>query len=242
MKRNDYLCHHGVKGQQWGVMHGPPYPIDRDNPVRIKSGSKIHSVSTYKKINLDKRGIYGFDPNDDVDSKIYWGAFSKYLRKYRGKKVYEHKYETTEDLLLPSHKEKVNAFKELYSDKDFKKELDWFTENYYLHERASNIIGERYLKSAKLDQKYSQFMMLFNENPNMKKYSDEFVNKLKDKGYNAIIDDNNAITYNGARNPLYVFNAERSLKETSKSNRLKDRDIESNATEVRKNNNGNLIL
>ncbi len=23
------LFHHGVKGQKWGVRHGPPYPIDR---------------------------------------------------------------------------------------------------------------------------------------------------------------------------------------------------------------------
>lgn len=23
------LCHHGVKGQEWGVQNGPPYPLDR---------------------------------------------------------------------------------------------------------------------------------------------------------------------------------------------------------------------
>lgn len=24
-----FLYHHGVKGQQWGVLNGPPYPIDK---------------------------------------------------------------------------------------------------------------------------------------------------------------------------------------------------------------------
>ena len=28
-----YLMHHGVKGQQWGNKHGPPYPLD-DNPSK----------------------------------------------------------------------------------------------------------------------------------------------------------------------------------------------------------------
>ena len=24
-----FLCHHGVKGQKWGVRHGPPYPLEK---------------------------------------------------------------------------------------------------------------------------------------------------------------------------------------------------------------------
>lgn len=26
-----YLCHHGRKGQEWGVTNGPPYPLDMTN-------------------------------------------------------------------------------------------------------------------------------------------------------------------------------------------------------------------
>ena len=28
---NDFLMHHGRKGQQWGVTNGPPYPLDTNN-------------------------------------------------------------------------------------------------------------------------------------------------------------------------------------------------------------------
>lgn len=28
MRHLNYLCHHGVEGQKWGVRHGPPYPLD----------------------------------------------------------------------------------------------------------------------------------------------------------------------------------------------------------------------
>lgn len=29
--KHDYLEHHGVKGQKWGVQNGPPYPLDPDD-------------------------------------------------------------------------------------------------------------------------------------------------------------------------------------------------------------------
>ena len=25
------LYHHGIKGQEWGVRNGPPYPLDKDD-------------------------------------------------------------------------------------------------------------------------------------------------------------------------------------------------------------------
>lgn len=32
------LCHHGVKGQKWGVKNGPPYPLKRNNKPNESSG------------------------------------------------------------------------------------------------------------------------------------------------------------------------------------------------------------
>lgn len=37
--RSDELVHHGVKGQQWGVRNGPPYPLDSS----ISTGHKLKS-------------------------------------------------------------------------------------------------------------------------------------------------------------------------------------------------------
>lgn len=32
----DYLSHHGIKNQRWGVRHGPPYPLDDRESRRIQ--------------------------------------------------------------------------------------------------------------------------------------------------------------------------------------------------------------
>ena len=40
---NNKLSHHGVKGQEWGVRNGPPYPIE---DKVLKKGTRINSVSS----------------------------------------------------------------------------------------------------------------------------------------------------------------------------------------------------
>lgn len=50
----NYLLHHGRKGQEWGVKHGPPYPLNkegnaafnRDIGKRVKAGSR-YLVGSY---------------------------------------------------------------------------------------------------------------------------------------------------------------------------------------------------
>ena len=46
-----YLTHHGIKGQQWGVRRGPPYPL---------KSSKTQNVGYVSK---------GADPNDPERNK-----------------------------------------------------------------------------------------------------------------------------------------------------------------------------
>lgn len=40
-KVNDYLEHHGIQGQKWGIKHGPPYPLDRKTSKAIKKSGKV---------------------------------------------------------------------------------------------------------------------------------------------------------------------------------------------------------
>lgn len=48
----DYLQHHGVKGQQWGVNNCPPYPMQSGHGVKINKGVGIE-MNVYKVVRND---------------------------------------------------------------------------------------------------------------------------------------------------------------------------------------------
>ena len=56
----DWLAHHGIDGQKWGVKHGPPYPLDSS----VSTGSKLKGSG--KKIT-SKNVMY--DPNQITDKE-----------------------------------------------------------------------------------------------------------------------------------------------------------------------------
>lgn len=37
---DEYLMHHGIKNQKWGVRRGPPYPLESGSKTKVKKGSK----------------------------------------------------------------------------------------------------------------------------------------------------------------------------------------------------------
>ena len=59
---NEYLKHHGIKGQKWGTKHGPPYPLDDNVSDRIKKMKSVgqkkvdpHDTSTMAKYKTTNR-------------------------------------------------------------------------------------------------------------------------------------------------------------------------------------------
>lgn len=63
--KNDYrlyLCHHGIKGQKWGVKNGPPYPIG-SSPRKV-------FISGTSKIKLKDSGYYRKSLPKEITSKI----------------------------------------------------------------------------------------------------------------------------------------------------------------------------
>ncbi len=57
----DFIEHHGIKGQKWRVMNGPPYPLSRD----ISTGSRLKTTSSGKKPG----GISGYLQTRKVKKK-----------------------------------------------------------------------------------------------------------------------------------------------------------------------------
>jgi len=61
----DYLMHHGIKGQKWGVENGPPYPLDKKEVINdvnsaikqtskeVKTiGNRIYDKDVYKRLKI----------------------------------------------------------------------------------------------------------------------------------------------------------------------------------------------
>lgn len=53
MPLEEELEHHGIKGMQWGVKHGPPYPLDDDVAKRVRKKDTDESSKRKKKSKED---------------------------------------------------------------------------------------------------------------------------------------------------------------------------------------------
>lgn len=61
--KNSELCHHGIKGQKWGVVNGPPYPLGKDQMSkreRASSGKFKRSIKVGSE-NISNVRNYGWN-------------------------------------------------------------------------------------------------------------------------------------------------------------------------------------
>lgn len=60
--KSTYLCHHGIKGQKWGIRNGPPYPI--------KGNKKLNKNKTLTKEKEDDNVVLNAIKNGEVSKTI----------------------------------------------------------------------------------------------------------------------------------------------------------------------------
>jgi len=220
-----YLKHHGVKGQQWGVRNGPPYPIE-DKVMR--KGHKLSSVSgQYTNARAYQRSgkpMYTYNTNDEWDNAVYKGPFSTYLKRYKGAQlVTEHQYEVVKDLKMPTRQERIDEFKNLVNDKKYSKDAirtmqgiqtQLIEYNMGSSESMKKNIRSLDLTNMKSDSDYKTAYEIFNhamEAAHYYKSTSEYMKRMSKK-YDAMVDDNNQGIYNHAKDPVIIFKAHKVLK------------------------------
>lgn len=241
----NYLEHHGIKGQKWGVRNGPPYPIE---DKVLPKGTRLNSVSSrytdsevYRK---NGKPMYTYRNDERWDNKVYKGPFSKYLILYRGAKfIKEHAYETTEDLRMPTRKERFDAFKDMFNDKKTRKivksDLDTYQKMLVRQQVGNQKDREQYAKfnsnKIKTDEDMKVAYDIFNhamERAYANKSTVLYLEKMK-KNYDAMVDDNNQGVYNRAHDPIIVFRGDRYLKSLPEDSKyLTMKEIYTNTEEV----------
>ena len=233
----DYLQHHGIEGQKWGVRHGPPYPIERGASVRIKKGTHIQRLSLY-----DERSAKGhaYVTYLTEDNEHYKGFFASILKtkaklksdirsKLKGKSdVYEVSLTAKEDLISPSKNTRLKTFLELYKkDKLIAKNMgDYYKDDYRsITPLSKKFYEEHFSKLSDTDLKKEGFDV-FNRAIGGNKYiRKKYFNALSEKGYNFVQDDLDSGKI--GREPSIVFDRAKSLSYEGQTE-LKGKNIVSN--------------
>ena len=253
--KNNELTHHGIKGQKWGIRNGPPYPIE---DTTLKKGTKLNTVTmgrrdkpesifklnseNYLKIKGYKKE-WTYTYNNDYDQKVYKGPFAKYLVFYKGAQyIYEHEFEVVKDLKMPTKKQRIDEFIEVYKNNEdvVKNELKNI-QQICINQKIGNKDEQKAYKkfnANKFDinneQQLNVAYDLFNhmmENIGTSKTAQLYKEQIEKK-FDAMVDDNNQGTYNDAKDPIVVFRAEEVLRSIS-TQPLTTKEINENTEEIR---------
>lgn len=225
------LYHHGIKGQQWGVKHGPPYPIKKDNHVtQIKAGTKLNRITRYDE---RKSKGYAYVTFNKEDNERYKGFFAGSLNANPWKKktkVYQVEMEAKKDLTAPDADTRRRLFHEMYeSDPEFRKQLGAYHKDNAFHTHA--ILPKKFyekkfssLNQIELDDLgYKTFVSSLGGNEYIRS---AYFKKLSKAGYDFVNDDLDvgkrfgrepAILMDRKKSVNYVGQRELSSKEISEN-------------------------
>lgn len=85
----DYLAHHGIRGQKWGVKNGPPYPLSGGDYTRTEwkalKKARKRKYSLYNKKHYDqviaegtKLQTLARDPNRTKSADMFYASYTKH--------------------------------------------------------------------------------------------------------------------------------------------------------------------
>lgn len=202
----------------------------------LKEGTTFHTIDIDKDRDLTNRFYAAYNKKD---RRIYRGLLGN-ARIGTNNKIYDITSKASKNLKIPSRKKAAEVFKDLYrSDKEFKKEVDnaikedkgYAFFNTPNHNKLLGKLHKNMTDKELINKAYDEF------NINLVKQDSEankkFYDKLKDLGYNAVIDINDR-KYSGyeSKNPVIVFDTDSIIKdkiiELSKDEIEKDYRYETN--------------
>lgn len=212
----DYIIHHGIKGQKWGVRRfqnadgtltaagRKRYGDYSGDDYFMEKGTPVYRVTTGVNDNKSNKYVY-----TDIDQQIYEGPFSRFLMESFGQPfVIKNTYETTENIKAPSREKMMANFEERYAKNQNK--IRTYTDAYIkmMEERGHPYTRLDSWKDEK-ERRFAAYNLMLENNA---KEVDSILKDFSKVGYNAVLDYNNVNVYNEAVEPFIVANSNKTLK------------------------------
>lgn len=77
----EYLVHHGIENQRWGVRNGPPYPLSKKAHKHVVSGRQDKDLEKFRNTSIGEttgyspyytKGRYGYDYKTGMDASRHF--------------------------------------------------------------------------------------------------------------------------------------------------------------------------
>lgn len=188
------LAHHGIKGQQWGVKHGPPYPIEKGAGVTIRKGTRLSRISPRDESKAEGHAYITYNKEDN---ERYQGFFAFQLKAKRlvdkNAKVYVHDIIAKEELKSPSQRVRIETFISMYKDDPaLGKELAKYHKKQEWHGKAylpQFVYNRQYSKLEGKDLEEVGYKTFVKAIGGIDSIRSKYFQELQKKGYNFIRDD-----------------------------------------------------
>lgn len=104
------LYHHGIKGQSWGVMNGPPYPLDGSTHNKVVKRSKEERKAEKLAKKAEKAKSKQEAKQLKADTKLYNKTLNELERKGESELAAYNKYRSSNQVLAMSHLTRATAY------------------------------------------------------------------------------------------------------------------------------------